>query len=84
MPGFREIVSYLRGHVQFPVPRLPQLDVPGDPLLLSFDRIEELAMETRCFYNLGDGPISSVVSTLENSGVIIARHELGADTLAGC
>lgn len=76
----REIIYYLRSHVQFPVPRLPQLDIP-DPMLLSMDQIEELAMATRRFYNLGDGPISNLVALLENNGVIITRDELGADTL---
>lgn len=77
----REIVYYLRSHVQFPEPRLPKLDIPADPLLLSMDQIEGLAMKARRFYNLGDGPISNIVSLLENNGVIIARDELGADTL---
>lgn len=77
----REIVDYLRGHVEFPVQRLPELDIPSDPMLLSFDQIEELAMEARRFYGVGEGPVHNIVSLLENNGTIIARDELGADTL---
>jgi len=77
----REIVSYLRGHVEFPIQRLPQLDIPDDPMLLSFDQIEALALDVRRFYGIGDGPIPNVVSLLENNGVIITRDALGADTL---
>ncbi|MCA9469157.1 MAG: ImmA/IrrE family metallo-endopeptidase [Nitrospira sp.] len=77
----REIIYYLRAHVQFPSPRFPQLDIPYDPMLLSMDQIEELAMATRRFYNLGVGPMPNLVALLENNGVIVALDELGADTL---
>lgn len=76
-----EIVFYLRAHVEFPAPRLPQLEIPADPMGLSLDRIEELAMEARRFYGVGDAPIPNMISLLENSGAIVCRDELGADTL---
>ncbi len=77
----REIVSYLRGHVEFPAQRLPQLDIPNDPMLLSFDQVEAFALQARRFYGVADGPIPNVVSLLENNGVITTRDALGADTL---
>lgn len=77
----REIVDYLRGHVEFPGQRIPELDIPSDPIRLSFDQIEKLAMEARRFYGIGDGPAPNIVALLENNGCIVARDELGADTL---
>lgn len=77
----RNIVSYLREFVQFPRVNLPALIVPDDPGRISDDEIEDYAVKARRFWNIGDGPIDNLVWLLENNGVIIARDELGADTL---
>ena len=77
----REIVAYLINYVQLPIVNLPKLEVPTDPLRLSFEEIEELALATRHFWNCGLGPIGNLVRLFENNGIIVAREELGAETL---
>jgi Zn-dependent peptidase ImmA (M78 family) len=77
----REIIAYLRRFVEFPATRLPIFKVPDDPRRLTNQDIEQYATETRRFWNLGDGPISNVLWLIENNGAIVARYELGANTL---
>lgn len=79
----RDIVSYLSEFVAFPVPNLPVLDLPTDPVQLSDDEIEDAADQTREFWHLRDGPIANMVLLLENQGVIVARDKLGAQDLEG-
>lgn len=77
----KEVVQFLRSRVSFPDVSLPSFDLPSDPREFKFSDIEELATKTRRFWSLGDGPISNVAWLLENHGVLLARHELGADSL---
>lgn len=77
----QEIVAYLLNFVQLPIVNIPNFNVPNDPLRLSTEEIEEFAVATREFWKLGQGPIGNLVQLLENNGVIVAREELGADTL---
>lgn len=75
------ISSYAETLVEFPALNLPDLNPPKDPHALHFEDIERLAGEVRKFWQLGDGPISNLVWLLENNGVVVARDELGAETL---
>lgn len=77
----RDIVSYLSGYVVLPESNFPELDVPRDPLRLSDQEIEDAAERVRKYWKMGDGPIANMVLLLENQGAIIARDELGAETL---
>lgn len=77
----QDIVSYLREYVEFPPVNIPHFDLPDDPSRVSSEQIEDLALRTRRHFGMGDGPISNVVWLLENNGVIVARDELGAETL---
>lgn len=77
----REMVDYLRKFVEFPKVNFPDFKLRSDPTLISQEEIEELAVETRRFWGMGDGPISNIVWLLENNGVIVARDELAAHTL---
>lgn len=77
-----EIVRYLREYVNFPAVNFPCFpNVPKDPVQIWPEFIEELALETRRFWKLGNGAISNVVWLLENNGAIISRTKLNADTL---
>lgn len=76
-----EIVEYLQECFEFPRVNLPQFDLPSDPIRISMDQIEEIALQTRHFWNLGDDPIWNMVSLLENNGAIIFRDELRAESL---
>lgn len=77
----REMVDYLRGFVEFPKVNFPDFKLPVNPTSISYEEIEELATETRRFWDAGDGPIGNIVWLLENNGTIVARDELAAHTL---
>lgn len=77
----REIVAYLRRYLELPALNIPAFTIPTDPKQITNSFVDELASECRRFYKLGDGPIVDLVSLLENSGIIISRGELGAETL---
>lgn len=77
----RIIDSFLREFIDFPKVNFPSFDMPNDPNRISSERIEEVAIEARRFWNFSNGPIHNMVSLLENNGTIVIRDELGADTL---
>ena len=79
----RDIVSYLSEFVSLPAVNFPELRLPDNPLLLSDVEIEEAAGDVRRYWQMGDGPIGNMVLLLENQGAIIARDQLGAETLDG-
>jgi len=60
-------------------------DLPNQRLVSSLDEAEDLAIQQRTAWNLGDQPLSSVTSLLEAKGwyVIQAPNEQGFDGLAG-
>ncbi|HJX70001.1 MAG TPA: ImmA/IrrE family metallo-endopeptidase, partial [Dehalococcoidia bacterium] len=72
---------YLRQFVSFPRVNFTLLPVPNNPLQLSSDDIEELAVELRKKWGLGEGPISNVVLLLENNGCFVTRMGLDAPVL---
>lgn len=75
-----DIIEYLTQFIEFMPSSLPYFDV-GDPLALSFERIEDIARECRREFGIGNGPISNVVRLLENHGVILTRQEFDTRTL---
>lgn len=77
----RDLVHYLRGLVEFPIVRFPELDLPDDPRLITNSQVEEAAVATRRFWGLGDKPISNVVWLIENNGAIMSRFDLGGNKL---
>ena len=78
----QDLSEALAVDVRLPEPNLPSIDV-GDPLLLSFDEIEEVASEVRTFWRMGSGPVPNMINLLENQGVVSAKLKLGANTLDG-
>lgn len=76
-----DIVPYFRKFVAFPKPNLPLLSIPDNPLTLSDDDIEEIAVDVRNKWSLGSGPISNIVLLIENNGFIVSRMDLGASSL---
>lgn len=75
-----EIVSFLRGYVQFPKVDFPSLKIPSDPLRMTDDDIEEAASELRKHWGLGSGPISNVAWLIENKGAVTIRLDLDSDS----
>ncbi|MEI8209581.1 MAG: XRE family transcriptional regulator [Methylococcales bacterium] len=76
----QEIVNTVKNYVELPSVNLQIFDVK-DHTKISFDDIEDFATATRRYWGLGDGPISSVLTLLENNGVIVSRLDLEADSL---
>ncbi len=77
----KDIVAYVREYVDLPTLNLPSFNLPPDPERISMRQIESIADECRVFWGLGFGPIRDVVGLMENSGVIVSRFPIGADTL---
>jgi Zn-dependent peptidase ImmA (M78 family)/transcriptional regulator with XRE-family HTH domain len=75
------IIPYLRQFVSFPQVNLPRLLVPDNPLTLGDDEVEEIAVDVRREWGLGDGPISNIVLLIENNGFIVTRMDLDAAAL---
>lgn len=77
---FRDIAAWLSEFVELPPVTLPAFDIP-DALALDNDDVENLAVETRRFFGMGDGPIGNVVQLLESRGVLVTRFALDSDSL---
>ncbi|MCX5655170.1 MAG: XRE family transcriptional regulator [Planctomycetota bacterium] len=75
------IVNYLRQFIVFPPASFPDPGLPEDPRTLREIDIEQAAIETRQYWNLGEGPVPNMVGTLEGAGGFVVRQELGADKL---
>lgn len=76
-----EITTYLSEFVVFPSLNLPDMGLPTDPLLISDDDIENAAADARRYWGMSESPIANMVALLENQGAVIARHQLGAESL---
>ncbi len=59
----REVVNFLAQYLKMPTPDLPDFARDLQWGSLTDDDIERLAVETRRYWQLGDGPISNVTST---------------------
>lgn len=71
-----EEISYkLQESLEFPAVRIPAYS--GDIRLLSDEEIEQLADECRKMWGIGYGPITDMLQTLENAGVVTAKCHLG-------
>lgn len=79
----RDLVQYLSEYVEFPESNFPDLPLPSNPLQLADEDIEQAAEDVRDYWRMGDGPVGNVIRLLENQGAVIARDNLGADTLDG-
>ena len=72
----QDITQTLASHLEFRPLNLPDLKLPRDPLAISDETIDILAMECRRYWGLGDGPIPNVAMLLEQNGVVLARDDL--------
>lgn len=75
------LIRFVEGYVELPPVKLPDLDLPQDPLQLTLPLIEQAATEVRRFWNLRDGAISDLVLLLENNGIVVSRGELWSEAL---
>lgn len=77
----RRIRDHVEHFVDLPAVELPDLSVTGDPLALTDEQIESLAVDAREHWRLGNAPVSNMVWLLENAGVVVARGDLEAEKL---
>jgi len=78
---FRTILSYLNEYIEFPEINFPNFDVPSNPTYISNEKIEELAIQSRNFWDFSSIPINNMVLLLENNGAIVTYDYLYADAL---
>ena len=76
-----EVTEYLLEFFDFPELNLPKLDLPNDFRSLDSMTIEVAAEQVRQHWTLGDGPVSSMVRTLESNGIVVWRTPFEAETL---
>jgi Zn-dependent peptidase ImmA (M78 family)/DNA-binding XRE family transcriptional regulator len=80
---FREIASFLHQFVKFPDLQLPEFGPRVYSEELALEEIEELAAETRAYWQLADRPISNMVWLLENKGIVCCRYSFNSSSLDG-
>ena len=59
---FQDIINYSKDYVEYPETRIPEIDLPNDPLRLANDDIEKIALQVRAYWDLGEGPILNAVT----------------------
>jgi Zn-dependent peptidase ImmA (M78 family)/transcriptional regulator with XRE-family HTH domain len=72
-----DVMHLLGQHLNLPKMNVPDFGVV-DFDTLSEDDIEHLAVETRRYWGLGNGPISNLTLLLENNGIVVSRIPLSA------
>jgi Zn-dependent peptidase ImmA (M78 family)/DNA-binding XRE family transcriptional regulator len=77
----RHTVSWLMEMVDLPRLDFPDFGPPNDPTLLTAERVEWAATQTRRHWAMGDGPIQNVVWLLENHGAVISLSDFGSEEL---
>jgi len=75
----QHLVAFIHQYVEFPKVNFPQFNLPKDPARLSNEDIEHLAGELRNFWHLGDGPLGSIVTLVENNGATVSRDDFLMD-----
>ncbi|HEX3473205.1 MAG TPA: XRE family transcriptional regulator [Silvibacterium sp.] len=73
----------LQSILDFPPVNFPQLLAEDGYGRLSFADLEEIATDVRKYWNLGEGPISSMVLVAENAGVVFGIDRLGSTSIDG-
>ncbi|MGB6288332.1 MAG: ImmA/IrrE family metallo-endopeptidase [Xanthobacteraceae bacterium] len=75
------VQTLLQAGIRLPTPNVPLFDDVQPNGQYSFNQVEYLASRTRRYWNLGDGPINSVVALLESQGIIVCRFEIGTHSI---
>lgn len=75
-------VSYYEQYMELPEVHLPSFDI--DYTKLKGYDIDDIAMQVRKYWGLGNAPISNMTLLLENNGFIISYQNLGIEELDAC
>lgn len=78
---FTQVTSYIESLVNFPIVRITQTSPTSKDGRYNAEEIELAAEECRKEWNLGLGPISSVVSLLEANGITVCRCGIEGETV---
>lgn len=73
---FVQTARYYDAYVNFPDVSIPVCEASSPDGRYTAEEIEAVAEECRKLWNLGYGPISNVISLLENKGIITCRYEM--------
>lgn len=68
-----EIAAYVDETVNFPTPKIPEIDAPSDGDGYSEDEIEVAAETVRLAWGLGPGPIGNLTKLIESRGVFVGH-----------
>lgn len=78
---FVQSARYLDNYVNYPAVDIPSATSSSSDGRYSVDEIEEIASDCRKRWGLGVGPISNVVTLIENKGVVTCRYEIGGERI---
>ena len=78
----QEISVSLQQWVDLPALNIPQFEIMDHHRVCSQD-IENIAYECRKLWKLGDGPISDILLTIENSGIIVIKDNVETAKMDG-
>lgn len=80
----QEIFEYLERFLDFPKVNVPRYIVRESYIPTDFEKIDQMALEVRKVWGLGNGPISNVVLLLEKMGIIIGRSSFSNYSIDAC
>lgn len=80
----KEIHKYLEQYFNFPKLNVPQFITRQEYYPTPFEEIDQIAMEVRKLWNLGNGSISNVVLLLEKAGIIVSRAPSSSYKIDAC
>ncbi|UFJ40102.1 XRE family transcriptional regulator [Brevibacillus humidisoli] len=72
----RDVHCYLESILDFPALDIPKVNTTSHFVETNFNDIDDIALEVRRRWGLGNGPITNLIRLLEKKGVIIARARL--------
>ncbi|GAC41310.1 helix-turn-helix domain-containing protein [Paenibacillus popilliae] len=80
----KEIHKYTEQFIEYPSLNIPRLITRENYFPTDFSLIDEMAIEVRKQWGLGNGPISNVTLLLEKMGAIIARASFSNYSIDAC
>lgn len=83
MSWLQEISSILQHYVDFPPVDIPDVLAGASWKQLRGEDIEQIAVELRKHWKLGEGPCGDIVSFLERIGIVVGTIETGTSRLDG-
>lgn len=83
MSWLQELSSTLNHYVDFPTLDIPDVLQGASWKQLRDEDIEQIAIDLRSYWHLGNGPCVDIVQLLERIGIIVGTIEMGTSKLDG-